>query len=91
MAELSEVALLVGLSCCRRGVAKEFSKGCVCHNGIGARRDSIVLREGLQCGILDTSKRISLQLSLPVRVCAVFHRIRRRRFVPMVRNQVALW
>ena len=42
----------VGLGCCRRGVAKEFSKRCVRHNGIGVSRcDCIVLREAVQCGV----------------------------------------
>jgi hypothetical protein len=37
------------LGCCRRGVAKEFSKRCVRHNEIGVLHcDCIVLREGLQ-------------------------------------------
>ena len=45
----------VGLGCCRRGVAKEFSKRCVRHNEIGVlRRDCIVLREGLQCRVSHT-------------------------------------
>ena len=53
MAESSAVVSRpVGLGCCRRGVAKEFSKRCVRHNGIGvSRRDCIVLREAVQCGV----------------------------------------
>jgi hypothetical protein len=53
----------VGLGCCRRGVAKEFSKSCVRHNEIGVlHRDCIVLREGLQRRVSHT-----LFCDLPIR------------------------
>jgi hypothetical protein len=62
----------VGLGCRRCGVAKEFSKRCVRHNGIGVSRcECIVLREGLQCGFARASPFSVIESSVRIFRCRV--------------------